>query len=88
MACGVDALFIYCSIIVLDFGANLMLAVTHGGALMQTQLTIFGLALLCGMAWLRQGTRVRVLSALPCPITSETAPNKTAFTPAPEGAAT
>jgi hypothetical protein len=40
---------------VLDVGANLLLAVTHGGVLMQTQLTIYGLALLSGIAWLRQG---------------------------------
>jgi len=55
MACGVDSLFIYSSILVLDVGANLLLAVTHGGVLMQTQLTIYGLALLSGTAWLRQG---------------------------------
>jgi hypothetical protein len=54
MACGVDSLFIYSSILVLDVVANLILAVTHGGTLMQTQLTIYGLALLCGMAWLRR----------------------------------
>jgi hypothetical protein len=59
-ACGVDSLFIYCSILVLDIGANLFLAVTHGGVLMQIQLSVFGLALLCGMAWLRTGnTRPR-----------------------------
>jgi hypothetical protein len=55
IACGWDSLFIYCSILVLDVGANLVLAFTHGGTLMQTQLTIYGLALVCGLAWLRRG---------------------------------
>jgi len=54
-ACGVDSLFIYSSILVLDIGANLFLTVEHGGALMQIELSVFGLALLSGMAWLRQG---------------------------------
>jgi hypothetical protein len=54
MACGEDSLVIYSSILVLDVGANLVLAV-HGGVLMQTELTICGLALLCSMAWLRRG---------------------------------
>jgi hypothetical protein len=53
--CGVDSLFIYSCLLVLDVGANLILDATHGGAFMQTQLTIYGLALLSGMAWLRQG---------------------------------
>jgi hypothetical protein len=60
MACGQDSLFIYSSILVLDVLANLILEGTHGGALVQTELTICGLALLCGMAWLRRanpGTR-------------------------------
>jgi hypothetical protein len=64
-ACGTDSLFIYCSILVLDIGANLFLAVTHGGGLMQVQLSVFGLALLCGMAWLRQGTHVPTRAAFP-----------------------
>ncbi len=84
MACGVDSLFIYCNILVLDIVANLILAITHGGVLMQTQLTIFGLALLCGMAWLRQGTRVLALTAFPRPITPETAPNKITLNPTAE----
>lgn len=54
MACGEDSLFIYSSILVLDVLANLVLAVTHGGVLMQTEMTVCGLALLCGMAWLRR----------------------------------
>lgn len=53
-ACGTDSLFIYCSLLVLDIGANLFLGVKHGGALMQVQLSVYGLALLCGMAWLRR----------------------------------
>lgn len=61
MACGVDSLFIYSCGLVLDVAANLILAATHGGILMQTQLTVYGLALLCGMAWLRKGnSRARV----------------------------
>lgn len=59
MACGMDSLVIYSSILLLDVGANLFLAITHGGALMQTELTILGLALLSSVAWLRKGTRVR-----------------------------
>ena len=35
----------------------------HGGVLMQVQLSIFGLALLCGMAWLRRGTGFRARPA-------------------------
>jgi hypothetical protein len=54
MACGEDSLFIYSSLLVLDVLANLILAVTHGGVLIQTELTVGGLALLCGMAWLRR----------------------------------
>jgi len=54
-ACGTDSLFIYCSILVLDIGANLFLTAQRGGVLMQVQLSVYGLALLCGMAWLRQG---------------------------------
>ena len=68
MACGMDSLLIYSSILVLDVGANLFLAVTHGGVLMQTELTIFGLALLSGVAWLRKGSRVRALTAFAEPI--------------------
>jgi hypothetical protein len=60
MACGVDSLFIYSSILVLDVAANLVLTITHGGAFMQTELTIFGMALLCGMAWLRRAKPKRV----------------------------
>jgi hypothetical protein len=88
MACGVDSLLIYSSILVLDVGANLLLAVTHGGVLMQTEMTIFGLAVLSGVAWLRKGARVRALAAFPSPSISETAPNKTTLTPAPEHAGT
>ena len=55
MACGEDSLFIYSSILVLDVLANLLLTVTHGGVLLQTELTICGLSLLCGMAWWRRG---------------------------------
>jgi hypothetical protein len=62
-ACGTDSLFIYCSLLVLDIGANLFLTATHGGVLMQVQLSIFGLALLCGMAWLRRGTGFRARPA-------------------------
>jgi hypothetical protein len=64
IACGWDSLFIYCSILVLDVGANLVLAFTHGGALMQTQLTIYGLALVCGLAWLRRGNSPSESSAV------------------------
>jgi hypothetical protein len=49
---------------------------------MQTALTIFGLALISAVAWLRKGTRVRALTALPSPITSETAPNKSTLSAA------
>jgi hypothetical protein len=78
MACGVDSLVIYSSILVLDVGANLILAATHGGALMQTEFTLFGLALLSGTAWLRKGARVRALTASrdPEPILSETQTNQ------------
>jgi hypothetical protein len=62
-ASGTDSLFIYCCILVLDIGANLFLTVTNGGVLMQIELSIFGLALLCGMAWLRRGTGVRARAA-------------------------
>jgi hypothetical protein len=55
VACGADSLFIYCCTIVLDLGASLVLSVTHGGAFVQMQLTIYGIALLCGLAWLRRG---------------------------------
>jgi len=55
MACGWDSLFIYCSILVLDIFASLVLTITHGGVFLQTLLTVFGLALLCGMAWMRRG---------------------------------
>jgi hypothetical protein len=54
MACGEDSLFIYSSLLVLDVLANLVLAVTHGGVLVQTEMTAGGLALLCSMAWLRR----------------------------------
>jgi hypothetical protein len=67
MACGTDSLFIYSCILVLDIGANLALAVTHGGVLMQIQLSVFGLALLCGMAWLRRKNPQPRLSRLPLP---------------------
>jgi hypothetical protein len=53
-ACGMDSLFIYSCILVLDIGASLFLAVTHGHVLMQVQVSIFGLALLSGTAWLRR----------------------------------
>ncbi|MGA2212725.1 MAG: OpgC domain-containing protein, partial [Bryobacteraceae bacterium] len=62
MACGVDSLVIYSSILVLDIGANLYLQATHGGTLMQTEFTVVGLALLSGVAWLRKGSRVRALT--------------------------
>ena len=67
MACGVDSLLIYSSILVLDVGINLVLTATNGGVLMQTEFTIFGLALLSSVAWLRKGARVRALTALPDP---------------------
>ena len=67
MACGRDSLFIYSWILVLDVAANLALAATHGGVLMQTQLTIFGLALLCGMAWLRRHNSYPLFHGLPVP---------------------
>lgn len=67
MACGVDSLFIYSCILVLDVGANLVLAVTHGGVLLQTQMTICGLALLAGMAWLRRGTSRARTGGFPVP---------------------
>jgi hypothetical protein len=65
MACGVDSLVIYSSILVLDIGANLYLQATHGGTLMQTEFTVVGLALLSGVAWLRKGSRVRALTVGP-----------------------
>lgn len=65
MACGMDSLVIFTSILVLNIAANLLLARTHGGVLMQTALTISGLALISTVAWLRKGTRVRALTALP-----------------------
>jgi hypothetical protein len=54
-ACGEASLLVYCSGLVLAVGANLVLAVTHGGIWVQTLPTAGGLALLCGMAWLRRG---------------------------------
>lgn len=67
MACGRDSLFIYSWTLVLDVAANLALAVTHGGVLLETQLTIFGLALLCGMAWLRRHNSYPLFRGLPVP---------------------
>ncbi len=88
MACGMDSLVIYSSILVLDIGINLFLAATHGGALMQTEFTIFGLALLSGIAWLRKGTRVRALTVFPdpAPILSETETNRPALSSAANSA--
>jgi hypothetical protein len=83
MACGVDSLFVYSSGLVLDVGANLVLSFTHGGAWMQTQLTLCGLALLCGMAWLRQGS-ARPFSLFSGPIKSTAVRNERAFHPAAE----
>jgi hypothetical protein len=70
--CGTDSLFVYSSSLVLAIGVNLLLAVTHGGVLMQTQLCIYGLTLLCGMAWLRKGTGL-ARSRLKNPLSSEVA---------------
>ncbi len=53
-ACGADSLVIYCIILVLDIGANLLLAVSHGGIFLQLQLSLYGIALFCGTAWLRR----------------------------------
>ncbi len=85
MACGVDSLFVYSSGLVLDVGANLVLSFTHGGPWMQTQLTLCGLALLCGMAWLRQGS-ARHASLFSHPIKSKAVRNEPAFHPAAERA--
>jgi hypothetical protein len=56
IACGVDSLFVYSCSLVLATGANLILVSTHGGAVVQLELTIFGLAALTGLAWLRRGS--------------------------------
>jgi len=87
MACGMDSLVIFTSILVLNVAANLFLASNHGGVLMQTELTIFGLALLSGVAWLRKGTRVRALTALPDPdpIIPEPETKKSTLTAEPAG---
>jgi hypothetical protein len=58
-ACGVDSLVIYCIILVLDIAANLVLAVTHPGILLEVQLSLYGLALVSGIAWLRKGRNQR-----------------------------
>jgi hypothetical protein len=62
VACGADSLFIYSCSLVLDMGARLVLAGTHGGAVMQLELTIGGVALLCGLAWMRRGNARRWFS--------------------------
>jgi hypothetical protein len=62
VACGVDSLFIYSCSLVLNVGTNLLLAGTHGGAVLQLELTVGGVALLCGLAWMRRGNARRWLS--------------------------
>ncbi len=67
MACGMDSLFIYSCILVLNFVVNLILSVTHGGVWMQLQLSLYGLALLCGMAWMRRPSSRPSLARFPVP---------------------
>jgi hypothetical protein len=62
-ACGADSLFIYSCSLVLDMGARLVLAGTHGGAVVQLELTVGGVALLSGLAWMRRGNAPRWLIA-------------------------
>lgn len=53
-ACGADSLVVYCIILTLDVGASLLLALTHGGMFLQVQLSLYGIALFCGIAWARR----------------------------------
>jgi len=60
-ACGADSLVIYCIILVLDIAASLVLTVAHPGVLLEVQLSLCGLALVSGIAWLRKGRNQRVV---------------------------
>jgi len=55
IASGADSLFIYCCTLVLAEAANLTLAGTHGGPVLQLALSASGVALLCAVVWLRRG---------------------------------
>jgi hypothetical protein len=55
MACGADSLFIYSCTLVMDIGANLILAAFHGQAPMQLELSLCGLAMVSALAWARAG---------------------------------
>jgi hypothetical protein len=69
IACGADSLFIYSCSLVLDVGANLLLVYTHGGAVLQLELSIFGVALLCGLAWRRRANAGQWFSS-PIPVSN------------------
>jgi hypothetical protein len=61
-ACGADSLLIFCCTLVMDIGADLMLAALHGQAVMQLELSLCGLAILSTLAWARRRNAQPVLS--------------------------
>ena len=86
IVCGIDSLFIYACTLVLDTGASLILAGTRGGAVLQLELILFGLALLCGMAWLRRGNvHLRFSLGGVSPVKFEAASSRTTSGPLANG---